>query len=85
MNEPLTEISPDEFATGFDRFVHVDEVTAVAAERDAALALLDQIASALGHPDQDHEDLPDSVEALRLHRDHLEAAARAALGEVIRG
>ena len=135
MNEPITEISPNEFATGFDNFVHVDEVTAVAAERDAALALLDQIAStlgipdhtalpgrvadlvarveaksaqvwrdvvdqqavvrayqilgriaaALGDPEQDHEDLPDSVEALRLHRDHLEAAARAALGEVIRG
>lgn len=81
----MITIDPDEQEAGFDRFVHVDEVTTVAAERDAALALLDQIAAALGHPDQDHEDLPDSVEALRLHRDHLEVVALAALGEVIRG
>ena len=85
MNEPAPTISFGEFADGFDQFVHVGEVTAVAAERDAALALLDQIAAALGHPDQDHEDLPSSVEALRLHRDHLQSAACAALGEVIRG
>lgn len=137
MNEPITEISPDEFATDFDNFVHLDEVTAIAAERDAAIverdiadatigdiaaalgepdinpddiaprvaelmvrvddvtnladrlaeahALLRNIAAALGDPEQDHEDLPASVEALRIQRDHLRDAARAALGEVIRG
>lgn len=56
-----------------------DQVAAVAAERDALRALLDRVAAALGCPDQLHTDLPDSVEALRLHRDHLEAAARDAL------
>ena len=99
MNEPITEISPDEFATDFDRFVHLDEVTAIAAERDElegrlarvkadrdeAHALLRDIAAALGDPEQDYDDLPASVEALRLQRDYLRDAAKAALSEVIRG
>lgn len=151
MNEPITEISRDEFATDFDRFVHIDEVTAIAAERDdlerrlslvredrniadatigeiaAALGepdmdpdeiaprvaelvarveadraqvrqdvvdlqkavrayqTLDQIAVALGCPGQDYDDLPGSVEALRLQCDYLRDAAKAALGEVLRG
>lgn len=114
----LITIDPNEQKEGFDRFVHVDEVAAVAAERDAYRAALEAIrdymgipadidhlglvsiverhrrdltrvirggavhtdqmvgllravAVALGHPDQALTDLPDSVEALRLHRDHL--------------
>lgn len=49
------------------------------AHADQMVGLLRAVAVALGHPDQALTDLPDSVEALRLHRDHLEAAAQDAL------
>lgn len=132
----LITIDPTEQEEGFDRFVHVDEVAAVAAERDAyrdaleairdymgipadidhlglvsivernrrdfalvaqgvlvhahavhvlsvdgarTSALLRAVAVALGQPDQDLADLPASVEALRLQRDRLQAAAQDAL------
>lgn len=117
----MITIDPTDQEEGDARFVHVDEVTAVAAERDAYRAallrlaevvaspgaddLIDMmtaddadnladvvlarltaaedalrdIAVALGQPDQDLADLPSSVEALRLQRDRLQAAAQDAL------
>lgn len=114
----LITIDPEDQEEGFGRFVHVDEVTAVAQERDhlrqsldairdhlgipadidhlglvsiverhrlditrvirggavhtdQMVGLLRAVAVALGHPDQGLADLADSVEALRLQRDHL--------------
>ena len=62
-----------------------ERVADIANRLDDAHTVIRNVAAALGDPEQDHEDLPASVEALRLQRDHLRDAAKAALSEVIRG
>mgnify|MGYP007054544205 CR=1 FL=1 len=74
----MITIDPDEQEIGFDRFVH-------ASKLDAAVALLNEIAAALGCRVDDHADLPGLVRDLALQRDRLRDAARASLGEVLRG
>ena len=73
----LTPLVPDEHETD-DRPLLV-RLQRMAQEHGDYRALLLRVAFALGQPDQDHADLPASVEALRLQRDRLQAAAHDAL------
>lgn len=77
IRDALYTLVPDEYEN--DNRPLLVRLQRMATEHAEQRALLHRVAMALGQPDQDLADLPDSVDALRRQRDHLQTAAQQAL------